>query len=162
MITLNKQNSLIGLLFIGLGVYYFLRHLNIPILAPFYSWPTLVIFIGIAFLLHSYWTKDHSSLFTGVILTGFGLHFIAVDHVPFWRDHWGMYLIILGVAFLLHYRKTKNGLIPALLFLGIGMFAMFAPTNPTWFQWIQGVFQLIERFWPLALVAFGFYLLKKK
>ncbi|CDQ18193.1 hypothetical protein SAMN05192559_10261 [Halobacillus karajensis] len=159
---MNKQNSLVGFLLIGIGIYFFIRHLNIPELAPFYSWPALVSIIGLAFLLHSYWAKDHSTLFTGIIIAGFGFHFLAIKHMPFWEDHWGIYLIIIGAAFLFHYKKAKKGLVPALSLLGIGLFALFAPTNPDWFQWIQEIFLLIERFWPLVLIIFGVYLLNKK
>lgn len=159
---MNKQHSLVGFLLIGLGLYFFLRHLNIPELSVFYSWPALVSIIGLAFLLHSYMTKDYSNLFTGTLITGLGLHFLAVNHVAFWMDHWGIYLIIIGIAFLIQYQKTKTGLLPSLIFLGIGLFAVFAPSRPGWFQWVQQIFLLIEQFWPLVLIVFGIFLLKKK
>ncbi|WP_373562358.1 LiaI-LiaF-like domain-containing protein [Halobacillus litoralis] len=162
MSTLNKNHTLLGFLFIGLGAYFFLRHLNIPHLQPFYSWPFLLVLIGAAFLFHSYVSRDTSSLFTGTIVTGFGIHFLAVDQLAFWRDHWGVYLCIVGAAFLLQYRKTKKGLVPALVLLGTGAFVLFSPTLPAWIQWINQFFLLIERFWPLVLIAFGLYLLKKK
>ncbi|MGP4061538.1 LiaI-LiaF-like domain-containing protein [Halobacillus sp. H74] len=159
---MNKQNSLLGFLLIGLGAYFFLRHLNIPELSPFYSWPSLILVIGGSFLLHSYIAKDYTNLFTGALLFGFGLHFLAVQHFLFWIDHWASYLLIIGIAFLLHYQKTKHNLIPALILLGLGLFALFTPTTPMWLLWVQQIFDLIESFWPLVIIGFGIYLLKKK
>lgn len=159
---MNKQQSLIGFILIGLGAYFFIHYLNLPLLSPFYSWSALVFIIGAAFLLHSYMTKDYSNLFTGALITGIGLHYLAIQHTSFWIDHWGAYLLLIGISFLLHYQKNKKGLIPALVFIGIGLFALFAPTSPIWFQWFQEIFLMIERFWPIALIGFGIYLLKKK
>ncbi|MGP4074564.1 LiaI-LiaF-like domain-containing protein [Halobacillus sp. K22] len=158
---MTKQNSFIGFLLIGFGLYFLLRQLNIPYLSEFYSWPTLLFIIGAAFLLHSYIAKDHSSLFTGALMLGFGVHFHAIHHLAFWKDDWPFYLLVIGVAFLIRYAGAKKGLIPALLFLGFGFFALFWPVNPEWFQWIQTGFQTIIRYWPLVLIVSGLYLLKK-
>ncbi|KHE72986.1 LiaI-LiaF-like domain-containing protein [Halobacillus sp. BBL2006] len=159
---MKKQNSFLGFLLVGFGLYFLLRQFNIPLLNQFYSWPTLLMIAGVAFLLHSYMTKDYSNIFTGALLLGFGIHFHGITHFAIWIDHWSMYLLIIGIAFLLQYQKTKKGLIPALVLLGIALFALLVPTAPSWFSWIQLVFQWIERFWPVVLIVFGFYLLKKK
>ena len=159
---MKKQNSLMGYLLIGFGVYFLLRQLNLPELSPYYSWPTLLVIAGGALLLHSYMASEYSNIFTGALLLGFGIHFHAIHQFPFWKDHWGMYVLIIGIAFLLRYQKVKSGLIPALIFIGIGAFALFTPTTPSWFNWIQDFVLLIKRFWPLALIGFGVYLLSRK
>ncbi|SFG34301.1 hypothetical protein SAMN05216353_13630 [Halobacillus alkaliphilus] len=158
---MTKQNSFIGFLLIGFGLYFLIRQLNIPYLSEFYSWPTLLFIIGAAFLLHSYIEKDHSSLFTGALLLGFGIHFHAIHYLAFWKDDWPFYFVIVGAAFLIRYAGARKGLIPALLFLGFGFFALFWPANPEWFQWIQTGFQTIIRYWPLVLIISGLYVLKK-
>ncbi|ARI76908.1 LiaI-LiaF-like domain-containing protein [Halobacillus mangrovi] len=158
---MKKQNSLTGFLLVGLGLYFLIRQFNIPFLSQFYSWPTLLIIVGVAFLLHSYLTKDYANIFTGALLLGFGIHFHGLNHFPFWIDHWSVYLLIIGIAILLRYQKTKSGLIPALILVGLGLFALLVPTTPSWFTSIQMIFQWIERFWPVVLILFGFYMLKK-
>ncbi|WP_226583460.1 LiaI-LiaF-like domain-containing protein [Halobacillus litoralis] len=159
---MNKNHSLVGFMLIGLGVYFLLRHLNIPELSPFYSWPSLLVIIGLSFLIHSYMLKDYSNLFTGGLIFGLGVHFLGVQQLSFWIDHWGVYLLIIGGAFLLQYQKLRKGLLPGLILVGIGAFSLWAPTNPGWFSWIQKLFLLIENFWPFVLIIFGVYLLKKK
>ncbi|MFD1018937.1 LiaI-LiaF-like domain-containing protein [Thalassobacillus hwangdonensis] len=159
---MKKQNSFLGFVLIGIGAYFLLRQLHIPLLTDFYSWPTLLMVIGVAFLLHSYIAKEYQNIFTGALLLGLGIHFHASVRFVIWPDHWGMYLIIIGIAFLLRYQKTRNGLFPGLILGGLGIFAIFSSTNPGWFYWIHQLFAIIEKFWPLVLIVIGFYFLKKK
>ncbi|WP_079479503.1 LiaI-LiaF-like domain-containing protein [Halobacillus salinus] len=159
---MKKQNSLVGFLLVGFGIYFLLRQLDLPGLSPYYAWPTLLIIVGFAILLHSYISNEYSNIFIGVLLLGFGIHFHAVSHFPFWTDHWGIYVLIVGIAFLLRYQKVKAGLIPALILIGIGAFALFTPYTPGWFRFLQDTVLFIKRFWPLALIGLGVYLVYKK
>ncbi|GGF06692.1 putative membrane protein YsxD [Halobacillus andaensis] len=159
---MKKQNAFAGYLLIGLGIYFLLRQLNIPYFSAFYSWPTILIIIGAAFLLHSYLTKDYSNIIAGVILLGLGLHFHSKDRYSFWIDHWAIYPMIVGFAFLLKYIKTKSGILPALVLLGLAGFGLFSTSNPSWFSFIYTLISWIEQFWPIVLVILGIYLLKKR
>lgn len=158
---MKHQNSLIGFLMVGVGIYFSLRQLEVTLLNNYYDWPTLLILLGIALLAHSHFAKDHSSVFIGWLLLGFGFHFLAVGHIPYWEDQWGVYVLIIGIAFLMKYTKVKAGLIPALLLIILGLFALFSPFQPFWFAWIENVFMLIQRFWTIILVGLGIYLLRK-
>lgn len=62
-------------LLIGIGLFFLLRELRLPILTDFYSWPTLLILIGTAFLIYAFSSRDFKNLFPGVILLGLGIHF---------------------------------------------------------------------------------------
>ncbi|WP_181349745.1 LiaI-LiaF-like domain-containing protein [Thalassobacillus sp. CUG 92003] len=159
---MKKQNTFIGFLLIGIGAYFFLQQLNIPVLDNFYSWPTLLIIIGVAFLLHSYIANEHQNILTGALLLGFGLHFHSVNTYSFWIDHWAVYPLIIGGAFLLRYQKTKSGLLPGLILVGLACFAIFSSSNPGWFLWINQLINLIENFWPLLLIGIGLYFLYKR
>ncbi|MCA0969907.1 DUF5668 domain-containing protein [Halobacillus litoralis] len=159
---MKKQNSLIGFLLIGFGIYFFLRQLNIPELSPFYTWPSLLIITGGALLLHSYIANEYTNLFAGALLLGFGIHFHAIHYFGFWSDHWGIYVLIIGIAFLLRYQKFKIGLIPALILIGIGAFALLTPVTPGWFSWLQDAVLFVKRFWPFVLIGLGFYMVYKK
>ncbi|PWU68269.1 LiaI-LiaF-like domain-containing protein [Gracilibacillus dipsosauri] len=157
-----KKNGLVAYLFIGIGIFFLLRELKLPILTDFYSWPTLLILLGAAFLIYSFRAKDFSSVVPGVILLGLGIHFHGLNHYPFWIDHWGVYPFIISIAFLIRYFKTKTGLLPGLILLAIAVFAVYVDNKPSWFSWIHEGMVFIERFWPLLLITIGIYMLWRK
>ncbi|MCP3025522.1 LiaI-LiaF-like domain-containing protein [Halobacillus sp. A5] len=159
---MKKQNIFAGYLLIGLGIYFLLQQLNMPFFSAFYSWPTILMIIGTAFLLHCYITKDFSNIIPGTILLGFGIHFHGKDRFTFWIDHWAIFTLIVGVAFLFKYAKTKSGLLTAIVLLGLSGFGLFSTANPGWFSVIYIFIEWIERFWPVVLVVVGIILLKKR
>ncbi|ENH97930.1 hypothetical protein J416_02711 [Gracilibacillus halophilus YIM-C55.5] len=159
---MNKKNKLMAYLLIGIGIFFLLRELRLPILTDFYSWPTLLIVIGAAFLFYAYSAKDYKNIFPGALLLGLGIHFHSLRYYPFWIDHWGMYTLIVSLAFLLRYTKFKKGLLPGLILLGLSLFALFASSTPEWFDWIYETMNWIERFWPVILIVIGGYILWKR
>ncbi|CQR48047.1 hypothetical protein BN1058_02389 [Paraliobacillus sp. PM-2] len=159
---MRKQHSLTAFLLIGIGGYFLLRQLKLPIITDFYSWPTLLIILGVAFLLHAYMANDYDKLFPGAILLGLGIHFHGIRYYGFWIEHWGVYTLIVGLAFMIRYQKAKSGLFPGLLLIGLSIFAIFASNKPGWFYWINSSMSFLESFWPLTLVVLGLYLLFKK
>src|SRR5699024_7449474 len=104
----------IAYILIGIGTYFLLKEMNIPVLANFYSWPTLLMIIGLILLIHSYKARDYQHLLTGTILFGFGLHFHGLEHYAFWIDHWDIYPFIVEVLFLIRWIYSKED-----LFVGI-------------------------------------------
>src|SRR5699024_1106171 len=107
---MEKQNTFVGYLLIGIGVFFLFKHLKIPIVTDFYSWPTLLMMIGILFLIQSSKTKHSNYLFTGTLLLGLGIHFHGVKHYSFWIDHWAVYVFLVGIAYIVQSLKTKKGL----------------------------------------------------
>ncbi|PAV27702.1 hypothetical protein CIL05_20610 [Virgibacillus profundi] len=159
---MKKQNALAAYVLIGIGGYFLLRQLKVPIFTDFYSWPTLLIIIGLALLIHSYTAKNYQNLFGGTIILALGIHFHGLEHYSFWIDHWAVYLLIVGIAFIVRFLQTKHGLLPGILLIGISLILIFSLEVPAWFDWIYDVFEFIERFWPIAIIIVGIYLLKKK
>lgn len=159
---MKKQNSFAGYLLIGLGAYFLLRKLQLPILNDFYSWPTLLMIIGLALLIHSYSSKDYQNLFTGTIILGLGIHFHGLNYYPFWVDHWAVYPLIIGIAFIVRYLHTKKGLLPGLILVVVALLLIFSVQLPDWFNWIYPLVDYIEKFWPIGIIIIGIYLLKKK
>ncbi|MGJ9457118.1 LiaI-LiaF-like domain-containing protein [Oceanobacillus sp. CF4.6] len=159
---MKKTNSLLAYLLIGIGIYFLLREMKIPILTNFYSWQTLLIIIGLALLIHSYTSKTYQNLFVGTIVLGLGIHLHGVQHYSFWIDHWGVILLIIGFAFIVRYAKTKKGLVPGLLLILLAVLFIFSINLPAYFDWIYSIIDLFERFWPLVLIIIGLYLMKKK
>ncbi|WP_404453304.1 DUF5668 domain-containing protein [Virgibacillus necropolis] len=157
---MKKQHALAGYLLIGIGLYFLLTKLQLPIITDFYSWPTLFIIIGLAFLIHSYKTKEHQNLFSGTIILGLGIHFHGVNHYSFWIDHWGVYLLIVGIAFIVRFLKTKKGIIPGVILIGLSLIVIFTVNLPPYLSWIYQILDLIEQFWPIALIGIGIYFLK--
>ncbi|WP_188453492.1 LiaI-LiaF-like domain-containing protein [Virgibacillus oceani] len=159
---MKKQNSFAGYLLIGIGAYFLLRELKLPIITDFYSWPTLLIVIGLALLIHSYSSKDYQNLFSGTIVLGLGIHFHGNEHYSFWIDHWAIYPLIVGIAFIVRYLKTKTGLLAGTILIGVSLLLIFSIRLPAWFDWIYIVINFIESFWPILLIGIGVYLLRKK
>ncbi|SEO78702.1 hypothetical protein SAMN04488134_1134 [Amphibacillus marinus] len=159
---MRKQNYLTAFVLIGVGLYFFLQQLHIPILAELATWPTLLVIIGVSLLLHSYLTRDHDKLFPGVILLGLGIHFLAVSMYPNWVEHWSVYAIIIGLAFLVRYQKTKSGLYAGLATLLIGLFMLLTITNNQFSTTIQQFIGILEDYWPISLIILGIYLLIKR
>jgi hypothetical protein len=161
---MKKQGIFPGIILIGLGGYFLLEQLKFPLLKAFYTWPTLLIIIGVAFLAQAYSSKAYQSIVPGFILLGLGLHFHFSSLFYFWPDHWAMFTLIIGFAFLLRYQRTKEGLFPALLLIILSILALFYHEVIGWIGWVGSIVALIEKYWPLALIGAGIYLLfiKKK
>ncbi|WP_010651062.1 LiaI-LiaF-like domain-containing protein [Oceanobacillus massiliensis] len=159
---MKKQNSLLAYILIGIGIYFLLRELKVPILTDFYSWQTLLIIIGLALLIHSYTAKHYQNLFAGTIVLGLGIHLHGVQHYTFWIDHWGVYVLIIGLAFIVRHTKTKKGILPGILLVLLAVLLIFSINLPGYFDWIYDIINLLERFWPVVLVIIGIYLLRKK
>jgi hypothetical protein len=159
---MKNKNTLTAYMLIGIGLYFLLRQLKLPIFTDFYSWPTILIIIGIALLIYSFQAKDYNSLFSGTLLFGLGIHFHGIKHYGFWIDHWAMYPLIVGIAFLVRYVKTKQGLFPGLILIVLSCIFIFSINIPSWFNWIHDIVDFIDVYWPIVLVVIGIYLLKKR
>lgn len=157
-----KKHSFTGYLLIGIGLFFLLKQLKIPIFTDFYSWPTLLIIIGAIFIIHSYRSKEYDNLFTGTIILGLGIHFHGVNHYNFWIDNWAVYPFIIGVAFLVRAFKTKKGMLIGLL-LTFGSIIMISSIQlPTTFNWIYTIRTFLESYWPIILIVTGLYFLFSK
>lgn len=159
---MKNRNSFIAYLLIALGVYFLIKQLDLMFFRPFIGWPTMIAVIGLVFLLHSYTARQDNSLFIGVILLGFGIHFHGSQNYIFWYDHWSIYTLIVGIAYFVLFLKTKKGFIKAIILLSISIIMIFSISLPSWFKGIFGVIDFIETFWPVILIGLGVYFLWRK
>nr|WP_010531143.1 DUF5668 domain-containing protein [Lentibacillus jeotgali] len=159
---MKRQHSFAAYLLIGIGVYFLLRELKVPIVTDFYSWTTLLIIIGIALLIHSYTSRDYQHLLSGTIVLGLGIHFHGLNHYTFWIDHWAVYPLIAGIAFIVRGLRTKSGVFTGIIMTAISILLMFSVQLPAPLDWIYDLTSLLEQFWPLILIGIGIYWLKKK
>lgn len=161
---MRKQHIFPGIILIGFGLYFFLQQEQITVLEPFYSWPSLLIIVGLAFLCQGYFAKDYEAILPGTILAGFGIHFHIVDYFSLWPNHIGVFILIISLGFLLRYQKLKTGLFHGLLFLSISILLLFYNRVINWLGQLESSVKEIWNFWPILLIGIGLFLLifKKK
>ncbi|MBB6451937.1 signal transduction histidine kinase [Salirhabdus euzebyi] len=160
---MKKQYLFTSSFMIGVGLYFFITQYNITFLHSYQTWPTLLIIIGVAFLIQGFFGKVHESLFPGIIILGFGIHFHGLLHYSFWIDHWGVYLLVISIAFFIQYQKTKNGLIIGVILLVISLFAILSSKKPGWLETLHLIPSNSDgSFLPFILVGVGIYLIVTK
>lgn|SRR5690625_3832732 len=159
VIRLKRNHLFLAYVLIGIGLYFLLKQINIPF--PFIenltSWPTLIIIIGIALLLHSYAVRDYENLFSGTIVLGIGIHLHGLQNYTNWINHWAVYLLIVGIAFIVRFFKTKNNFFIGLMCVVISILFIF-PINTPLLRKIHSY----DIVWPIGLIMLGIYLLRRK
>lgn len=156
---MKSQNTIPGIILIGFGVYYYLQQANIILFDQFYTWPTLMAIVGLAFLVQAYRGNDYNSILPGVILFGFGIHLHIVGRLSIWPDHLGAFILIIALAFLLRYQKTGTGLFHGILFLILAALLLFYEQISNWLATLETGLVIVWKFWPVALILIGIYLL---
>jgi hypothetical protein len=159
---LKNQRIFPGVILIGFGAYFFLQQTQINLFKEFYTWPTLLMIVGIAFLGQAYIAKDYEAILPGTILLGFGIHFHVEHKLDVWPDHIGAFVLILALGFLLRYQKLRTGLFNGLLFLILAGLLLFYDKMVGWFGIIEDGMSLAWKFWPAILILAGLVLLFKK
>ncbi len=154
---MKRQGIFPGVLLIGVGLIFLLQNYNIPYINNIFTWPSILLIIGLAFLFQAYIGKDYHSIFTGVLLVGLGIHFHGLQLFASWPTHWAMFTMIIGFAFLFRYSKTKkDGLIPGIILLLISLIAFF---YNGFIDLFGSFYSYVDSFWPIALIIAGVYLL---
>jgi hypothetical protein len=160
---LKNQRIFPGIIFVSLGAYFFLQKSNVILFENVYTWPSLLIIIGLAFLFQGYGGKDYEAILPGVVLSGFGLHFHIINHLSLWSDTTGIYILIIALGFLLRHQKTGTGLSQGVLLLALSGLLLFYERVLNWIGLVNPTLQdIVNKFWPLALLFIGGYLLLKK
>lgn len=159
MVLMKNQRIFPGIILIGFGVYFFLQQANIALFQQFYTWPTLLVIVGISFLSQGYGGKDYEAILPGVILTGFGFHFHIINHLQLWPNHIGTFILIIALGFLLRYQKVRSGLFQGILFLVLALLLLFYDKITAWLGILENTVSIAWKSWPVVLVIIGFYLL---
>ncbi|MDP4163566.1 MAG: DUF5668 domain-containing protein, partial [Bacillota bacterium] len=147
---MKNQQIFPGIILIGFGAYFFLQQSGFSLFQQFYTWPTLLIIVGIAFLGQGYLSKDYEAILPGTILTGFGLHFHVVHRLSFWPDHIGAFIFIIALGFLLRYQKTGKGLFHSILFILLDVLLLFYDKISNYLGLLQNGVSIVWKFWPVA------------
>lgn len=152
---MKAQRIFPGITLIGFGLYFLLERSHITIFKGFYSWPTLLCIVGLAFLIQAYYGKDHNVILPGIILFGFGAHFHLVKLLDTWPNHYGIFILIISIGFILQARKTKSGMFYGVTLCILAIFILFYDKVTSLLSLTQNVIS----FWPFVLMAFGVYVL---
>ncbi|MBN6887892.1 putative membrane protein [Cytobacillus horneckiae] len=159
---MKKQRIFPGVVLIGFGLYFLLQQANIESLKPFFTWPTLLLILGLAFLFQAYIGRDYDAILPGVVLAGFGLHFLIVHRLAIWPDHIGIFILIISLGFLLRHLKTGNGLFQGMLFLLLAVMLLFYDKIFSSLGEFGKSVSYIWNFWPILFILIGFYFLISK
>jgi hypothetical protein len=161
---MKNQKIFPGIILIGFGAYFFMQQSGITVFEKFYTWPTLLMIVGLAFLGQGYIAKDYEAILPGVILLGFGVHFHVVGHLAFWPNQIGTFILIIAIGFFLRYQKTKNGLFQSILFLVLALLSLFYNRVASYLGLLEDSVSMAWKFWPIILIVLGVYFLfiKKK
>lgn len=159
---MKKQRIFPGIILIGFGLYFFLEHSAIEIFPGFFSWPTLLCIVGIAFLVQAYSGNEYESILPGVILLGFGAHFHIANNLEIWPDNLGIFILIISLGFILRTRKTNSGMMHGLILFTVAILTLFYDKIITSFGILETGTDSIEKFWPFVLMAIGVYILLRK
>ncbi|OCA91281.1 hypothetical protein A8F94_05320 [Bacillus sp. FJAT-27225] len=156
---MRNQQLFPGVILVGFGLYFFLEQSGFTALKQYYTWPTLLVIVGVAFLCQGYMARDHDAILPGIILAGFGLHFHVAGKVAFWPNHIGTFVAIIALGFLLQYQKTGKGLLNGLLFLVVATLLLFTDKVGIWLNVVESSVSLIWKFWPVLMVVIGAWML---
>lgn len=146
---MNRETLFPGMVLLGLGVYFLLRQLEIPAIDNYLSWPVIVMVVGLAFIISSFFGRDKGAVVPGGITFFIGVHFFALEHISEWPDHWSMYPGAVGMGFLLSFLRTLEigYLVPSGILLAFPILLLGFQGE----QWIQ-------HWWPMALIVLGLFM----
>jgi hypothetical protein len=157
----NKKEAISGIFLIAIGVLVLLAQLGASEQIGFLFLPAL----GAAFILWGILTHEAGLMIPGGILSGIGWGVLAISG-PFAfansTNEGGLFLIIFGLGFALITLLTAVftdethwwALIPGGILATIGV-AIF--TNGV----LLNVIELVGKYWPIALIAVGIYVVYK-
>jgi len=159
---MKKKSYLSGVTLIGFGLYFLFQQYHFSLFEGFYTWPTLLIIVGLGFLVNGYIGKDFESILPGVILTGLGLHFHIANKFDTWPDLSGIFLLLIALGILLTYVKTGTHLFLGLIFLALAILLLFFDRLLFWANNQGHNLSNISQFWPYIFSILGVYFLLVK
>ncbi|WP_050615952.1 LiaI-LiaF-like domain-containing protein [Bacillus testis] len=156
---MKTHNLFSSVILIGFGLYYLLSQSSVTLFDGFYSWPTLLCIVGLAFLAQAYKAKQYEYILPGIILLGFGIHFHVIQNFHFWSDNIGVFILIISLGLMLQAQKTNKGMLPGILILAIAVFILF---NDAFMETLHSTEMFANQsvsLVPIILLGFGILVL---
>ena len=154
-----KRNTatLIGsitLIFIGLFLLAYELH-YLHVFWKFF-WPSVIILLGLYFLIDYVVYKTRSSVVSGIALGLLGIYLLSsyLSLLPSYLRGWPTFLCIIGIILLVCYSvfRAKNYLTIGIFFLIIGALLLLNNLNII-------PFAIIAKLWPVIFIVLGVKLL---
>jgi len=158
---MKQSNQLIGYISIGLAIYFLIAQLEFSFFDKLNGLHTIIGIIGICFIIFSQTKNAPIHLLIGTFLVGISIHLYGLLHINGWIDYWAIYLLLLSISFLLYYLQTKKQLVTGLTFASISLLFIISKQLPNIFQPIHFVIEFVNTFWPVALLIFGVFFIRK-
>ncbi|WP_240374687.1 LiaI-LiaF-like domain-containing protein [Bacillus piscicola] len=155
---MKKQSVFYGIILIGIGLLFLAETWQIALTEWWLEWPTILLIIGIAFLMTAIRGRLPIAFLPGVLFLLFGVQLHFVNLIPGWPNHLGMYALILGASLFLDYIKNRSsGWFSGLLLILTGVLYFF---ETRLYQLSEAaIMSSIPRFAPFVLLAAGLYFL---
>ncbi len=151
----------LGVVLICIGTLFILDEIGIFR----FSWPLILIVIGIAIFAGAGTGRRRDSVFPSSLLILLGFSFlIQQSHLFYWgfADGWPLYMLSVGLAFIFAYlAQTHKGtglLIPGGILTVLGTLFLLAENRIIDWHGLWHVFN----WWPVVLIALGIWLLVRK
>jgi len=156
----QRGNVFVGLLIIGVGIWFLMARLGVNLPNIGAMWPIFPTFGGLAFLgmYLSGRDKDAGLLIPGIGGFLVGLFFFFFTFGVFeWGEMgrlWPVFPLIGGIAFTALYMAERDSglLVPALGGLGVGIIGLFFTMMGLSLAWIG-------TYWPVILIVVGLIIL---
>lgn len=159
---MKGKHSIFPYVLIGIGVYFLLKKLNVPEINHFFTWPNIMIIIGVILTIYALKKKSYQNLLGGLILLGVGIHFYGLNNYSFWIDHWAVYIGIIGISLLIRSIWLKSGRKSGFLLTGFALLLILSNQWPHSNKLVNETMSLLNEYWPILLIILGLYLLLKK
>ena len=159
---MKDQRYFVGITLIGFGIYYYLQFAEAKTLEFLHTWPMLFVIVGIGFLTQAYKGKSHDLILPGMVITGFGLHFLLANQFSIWPNELGVLILAIALGLLLQAMKKGNSKLLGIIVLLLAIFFIFYEK----FTFVETTFEkmssLLTNFWPILLVLVGIWALYRK
>lgn len=150
-LMLKKNNFVVGVLLIFLGLAFFLKNYNISVIN------TLILLGGLYFLYDYVAKKQQPHLVFGIILSATGIIILFKDLGKLKLDLNGeMFLIVLGAVFLLLYfsKRIVGFVFPGIILPAIALFIMLEKNINGFYMWPSFFILLGLAFYLIYFTAF--------
>lgn len=159
---MKDQRYFVGITLIGFGIYYYLQFTDSKLFEFLHTWPMLFVIVGLGFLMQSKKGKQHDLILPGIVVTGFGLHFLLANQISVWPNELGVLILAIALGLLIQSVKKGNSKSLGIIVLALAIFFIFYEK----FDFVQTTFEkassLLTHFWPILLIIVGVWALFRK